>query len=358
MAEMLDWPRGDAQMLLRRALEELAAGHLVVFPTETGYHVAASATHSSALAALGLVGKSQDAFIPVRHYQDALLWAPNMSAMAKRLCRRVWPGPVTLVLPTTGAQTPPPDVAVDSGGVRVRAVAYDAVFAILEQLKEPLVMAPLIAEATSPEQLVPALGDRVALILADPEPPPWNVSTVVLVAGDGWNVARAGPFDGSAIKRLLCTTILFVCTGNTCRSPLAEVLCKKLLAQRLGCAPEELPDRGFVVISAGLAAIMGIAATPEAVDAARECGADLAGHRSQPLTAELLDRADYVFTMTQGHLRALMPFCPEGGPQLSLLACDGGDIPDPIGAEAQVYRECSQRILKYLVDRLPEVHPA
>jgi len=67
--------------------------------------------------------------------------------------------------------------------------------------------------------------------------------------------------------------ILFVCTGNTCRSPLAEALCKKRLAKQLRCDVVDLPDHGFVVLSAGLAAMIGSPAAPEAVETARRFGA-------------------------------------------------------------------------------------
>src|SRR5262249_43476051 len=99
--------------------------------------------------------------------------------------------------------------------------------------------------------------------------------------------------------------ILFVCTGNTCRSPLAQAMCARLLADRLGCEPADLPARGFSVQSAGLAAMIGAEATAEAVAVAREMGADLSGHKSQPLTRELLAQTDLLFTMTQAHLHIL-----------------------------------------------------
>src|SRR5207244_2128934 len=102
-----------------------------------------------------------------------------------------------------------------------------------------------------------------------------------------------------------CCLILFVCTGNTCRSPLAEVLCKKLLAEQLGCLPEELPRYGFIVLSAGLAALSGGEAAPEAIETARELGADLRGHSSRPLTSRLVAQADYLIAMTHSHLLAL-----------------------------------------------------
>src|SRR5207253_3189276 len=99
--------------------------------------------------------------------------------------------------------------------------------------------------------------------------------------------------------------IVFVCTGNTCRSPLAEGLCRQLLADHLRCAAEELGKRGFCVQSAGLAAMIGAEATPEAVAAAAELGADLTGHGSRPLTIEMLLQADRLFAMTASHLRML-----------------------------------------------------
>ncbi|MEO0248903.1 MAG: TRAP transporter large permease subunit, partial [candidate division WOR-3 bacterium] len=106
-----------------------------------------------------------------------------------------------------------------------------------------------------------------------------------------------------SLKKLWSTTVLFVCTGNTCRSPLAEALCKQLLAQRMGCAVEELPRRGLVVLSAGLQALPGMPATPEAVAAAQALGASLEQHQSRPVTPELLSRADFVIGMTSSHVR-------------------------------------------------------
>jgi protein-tyrosine phosphatase len=115
-----------------------------------------------------------------------------------------------------------------------------------------------------------------------------------------------------------------------------------------------LPARGFLVLSAGIAAMMGGEAAPEAVETARELGADLSGHRSQPLTRELLAQADHVIAMTHGHLRSLGGLAGLGG-MPRLLARDGQDIPDPIGASPEVYRACARQILGHLQDLLPEL---
>jgi protein-tyrosine phosphatase len=144
------------------------------------------------------------------------------------------------------------------------------------------------------------------------------------------------------------TSVLFVCTGNTCRSPLAEAVCKRLLADRLGCDPGELEAHGFVVRSAGVAAYLGDDPSPAAVEVARELGADLTAHRSRPVNPELLGEATHVVAMTGAHAAALAMRFPGVGPEPTLLCGDDGDLPDPIGGDLAVYRECAGVIRQYL----------
>jgi protein-tyrosine phosphatase len=146
-------------------------------------------------------------------------------------------------------------------------------------------------------------------------------------------------------------SILFVCSGYTCRSPLAEALGKRLLADRLGCAPAELEARGFVVRSAGVAAAPGDAASATAVVVAEEFGADLSAHRSRFLTPDLLAAATDVIAMTRGHALALELRFPGIGPAPALLCGTEPDLDDPIGGEIEVYRECARTFDRHL-DRL------
>jgi protein-tyrosine-phosphatase len=109
-----------------------------------------------------------------------------------------------------------------------------------------------------------------------------------------------------------------------------------------------LAERGFLVISAGLAAMMGGAAATEAVDVAQEHGADLSGHMSRSFSPDLAAKADIIVTMTQGHLLSIAYQFPEVLPRCRLLRADGADVADPIGCTMDVYRQCAAEIAGHL----------
>lgn len=160
------------------------------------------------------------------------------------------------------------------------------------------------------------------------------------------------PPDDSA--RRPTRSVLFICTGNTCRSPLAEGLAKRLLAERLGCEPGELPVRGWVVRSAGIAATPGDAPSPQAVAVAAEFGFDASGHRSRPVNPDLLAEATDVIAVTRGHAAMLAVYYGGIGPVPVLLGGPDGDLPDPIGGDEAEYRRCAEAIEVHLTRYLAE----
>ncbi len=369
MPEVLDWQHADQREVVRRAARALGEGRLVAFPTETAYHLAASALRPDAVAELGKrSGASADRplLLTLRGAAEALDWAPGMSPLARRLARRCWPGPVAFDVTDGVAQgllsrlpAPVRDLVCRAGILRLHSPGHEAILHALNCFPGPMVTAAVRTEgepaATTADAVLRVAGDAVALIIDGGQSHLTQEPTVVRVNGTHYEVIEQGVIDSDTLARLAPCTVVFLCTGNTCRSPMAEALCKKFLADRLGCSTAELPGRGYQVLSAGLSAMTGDDAAAEAIEAARELGADLSAHRSQRLTHDLLAQADHLVAMTRGHLRAVAPYCTEDGPRPRLLAADGRDIPDPIGGDREVYRDCARQIAQCLEEFLPEL---
>ncbi len=142
--------------------------------------------------------------------------------------------------------------------------------------------------------------------------------------------------------------VLFVCTGNTCRSPMAETLFRKLVTEKLDCRDWELRERGIDVFSAGIAAGESDPATREAVQIMQEYKLDLSQHLSQQVTAPMLEESTLVLTMTDRHRRVLADSRPDLEDRFHLLNRTGHDIADPIGGTLEDYRYCAQQIRENL----------
>jgi RpiB/LacA/LacB family sugar-phosphate isomerase len=136
-------------------------------------------------------------------------------------------------------------------------------------------------------------------------------------------------------------TILFICTGNVCRSPMAEGLFRAAVRGR----------GQFRVLSAGLGALDGQAPTPHSVRAMRELGIDISGQRSRMLTGDLVRQADYIFGMTHSHVETIALMYPQMAEKAFLvrefdetLEPYEKDISDPIGGSYQVYLNTRDQI--------------
>jgi protein-tyrosine phosphatase len=324
---------------------------LVVLPTETVYGLAADPARPSSVARL-LAWKGRPDAQPFTHHlaraADATALAAPLSRAAQRLAARYWPGPLTLVVA---------DRQGGEVGLRVPAQAFtqQVIAACGKSLFLTSVNRSGAPPLLTPDAIVAGCSDSLDLLYDDGPPPLQLSSTVVRVTRDGMQVMREGILTQAEVFATGAATVLFVCTGNTCRSPMAEVLARRLAADKLGVEPGAVLARGLRFVSAGIGAAFGEPASEGAVAAAAEVGCDLDGHVAQPLSAELVAQAERVYCMTTSHAARVRARVPEAGDKVQLLRRDGTDVGDPFGQSLVHYRQARDEIGAALRERWDEI---
>lgn len=341
-AEPTEELRTEAAQAAREALE---AGHLVIVPTETVYGVAAREDRPEALERLAaLKGNRASAYslavADVAQLADRLR---PLVGPAARVAARWWPGPVTQVLPAREG----PDL-----GVRVVGHAWTR--EMLAGCPSPVLLpsanrsgqaAPLEAS-----QLDPDLLSEVALVVDSGRCALGEASTVIRPGAAGLMVLREGVVSRDDLAEHAVGHVLVVCSGNTCRSPMAAALLERALDRQSRAFPGFLAPR---VRSAGTWAGPGAPASDGAEQAMEARGLELGGHRSAPLSPRELAGCDLVLCMTHSHRAAVLDMLAEAGspggvggvaPAVELFAPDGSDVLDPFGGPPSVYASCADQL--------------
>lgn len=355
---------------IREAAAVLNDGGVVVFPTETVYGVAARADRSDALQRLREAkNRSSDRpfTIHIPRRSDAERYVPDLGSYARRFIRKGWPGPLTLIMRTETPEATP--IAADIEPAAVEAIYHDNSVGLRcpdnhvarDLLSETL--GPVVAASANPRgHKAPRTAQEasqglngVADLVLDGGAARYNKpSTIVRVNDDGYEVVREGVYDDRMLRGLLKLSILFVCTGNTCRSPMAAGLARYAIATRLGCDVGALGDRDIEIDSAGTFARSGGPPSESAVSVLKARGIDISDHGAQPLTVELIQRADHIFAMTASHREAVVRMETSAAERTTTLLLDG-EIADPFGDAPEVYAKCADTIEDAIKKRLTEV---
>ncbi len=354
-----------------KAVEVLMRGGLVSFPTETVYGVAARADHAEAVGRLRRIksrgpGKAFTVHIGSPDAADG--FAPDLPSLAKRFILKAWPGPLTLVVGVEDPATAPAMAGLNGSAaatayfekaVGLRCPDDPVAGAVLRAVQAPVVAASANLAGSPPpfagEDVLEGLDGKIDLLIDNGRTKYTKPSTIVRVTGRSYELVREGVYDAGIVRRLSTLRILFVCTGNTCRSPMAAGLARKMIAQRRQCEVSKLADLCVLVESAGTFGGGG-GVSPHASTVMSRRGIDLADHVSSALSEERIRQADFIFTMTEAHLGAVSRLVPSAGNRAALLL-EGRDVADPIGGSEEDYERCAQLIEKGVSARIQEVNP-
>ncbi len=354
---------------IQKAAGLIDAGKLVAFPTETVYGLACRVQTDSLSRLDELKTRHREKYytLHIGDKNDVRKYVPRVGLKGQKLIENGWPGPLTIVFELDDNDMDRQQDALagevfgnlykdNSIGIRC---PDNPVAALLLQSARSAVVAPSAnttaqEPSVNAEQVLGQLEGQIELLLDGGACKYKQSSTVVKINTAGLEILRPGVYSQSQLQAMTQVKFLFVCTGNTCRSPMAEGIFKKYLAEKLGCKVDRLDEKGYKVSSAGTMGIIDSPATIEAITACAAKGFDIQSHKSSALSEKVIKDSDFIFAMTQAHRQWVLATDGEAANKCVLLA-ESEEVPDPIGQSQHVYNECAGMIEKAIRRKISEL---
>lgn len=353
-------PLDPKQEYLEEAASAISSGGLVIIPTETVYGIAANMLDINAVTKLSEIKKrpKDKPFSLLIGRKDMIdNYAVDISVRAYKLIEKFWPGPLTLVLKSKS-----------NGTIGMRMPDNEIALRVLNLANVPVVC-PSANLSGSPapvdfESAIKGFNGLVDLAIDAGRVELGVESSVVDLSEDKINILREAAIKRNEIEETANKkTVLFVCTGNSCRSVMAQ-------AQLIKRSKEK--KRGDVeVLSAGIMMLAGSGATEATKQVLFKESMDVSAHASQRITKEMLKKSDLILVMEQLHEQRIFEIAPELKNRVFLLKefvppVNGElfngikrrdtnmDIEDPIGQPVEVYEQVFA-VIKEAVEKIIEI---
>ncbi|MBU4311722.1 MAG: threonylcarbamoyl-AMP synthase [Candidatus Omnitrophica bacterium] len=317
-------PNFPDQGLIKDAAEVLKKGGLVAFPTETVYGIAANLSDAKAIKRLCDVKKrpaGKPFTIHIARFETLKDLRVDLSEKGKRIIHKFWPGSLTIVAFNKKKEK-----------IGIRMPSNKIALALINAASMPIV-APSAnisggSPPTSAKEVISEMKDAIDMVLDGGTTEAGKESTILDVTAHPFKILRKGAIPEEDL--LADYHVLFVCTGNSCRSVMAKGMLEKFIKEA-GLSEKVRLD------SAGTGGFGGIPAATNTIEVMKEEGVDVSTHKGKVITPELLRKSDFIFTMEGFHKNIVLSMLPEAASKTRLLKEDE-DIPDPIGKSLEEYR--------------------
>lgn len=345
--EVVKLSNHNQEKTIAQVARAIKSGKLVALPTETVYGIAVNLNKKSSVEKLYEIkqrDKSKPFTLHIVGVEEVEKYAANINPYAWRLMYRNWPGPLTAILEDK-----------NKNSVGLRAPNHYFTINVLAQVGEPVGMPSANLSGSNPptkaEEVLRDLEGKIDILVDAGNADIGQESTVVDLRTAEPKLLREGAIKFSAIKEeALRKKILFVCTGNSCRSVMAEYYFNK----------KAKDNPNLEASSAGISAYEGSPTTKETLEVLKQDGIDVSGHRAKKVDLRMLREADLVLVMSRDHEWRLSSAYPQAKNKVYLLKefakinDNELDIQDPIANSFDFYKK-TYNIIRECVIKIIEI---